>query len=74
MSISPKDYIKNKYAAEELVETVRDWWHRRGFTQVKVWVETEQAKSEYGTKLPPTYSVRSNITFSVDTIKSPMIN
>lgn len=75
MTISKKDYLKNKFAAEELVDTIRDWWHRRGFTGVRVWIETDQSISEFGTKLPPTYSVRSNISFkTIDNMRSPMID
>lgn len=74
MSVSKKDYLKNKFAAEGLADVIRDWWHSRGYTDVKVWVETEQSVSDFGTKLPPTYSIRSNIAFKVvDKLKSPMV-
>jgi hypothetical protein len=58
-----KDYIRDKWAALELVDTIRGYWHDRGFTSVKVWVREETPISPLGTPLPTNYYVDSNIKF-----------
>jgi hypothetical protein len=71
--MATKDYIKNLPAAKELAATIEEWWHKRGFEDVFVWVESHQAISTFGTKLPTSYSIRSNIKFNIDNIENGMI-
>lgn len=73
MAKNRKDYTRNKFAAEELADKIRDWWHRRGFTGVRVWVEEDRPISNYGTRLPSNYSIQSNIMFNVDNISNGMV-
>lgn len=73
MKIMNKDYIKNLGAARELAGKIQEWWHNKGFNSVHVWVETHKAVSSFGTKLPPSYSIRSNIKFNIDNIENGMI-
>ena len=68
-----KDYIKDKKAAQELADNIKNWWHSRGFTQVKTWLEEEKILSPHGTRLPSNFYVRGNISFNVDTIDQGMI-
>ena len=68
-----KDYIKNKKNADEMAESIMDWYHRRGHTGVKIWVEVDSPLSPYGTRLPTNYYIRGNIVFNVDTIPNGMI-
>ena len=72
-STNRKDYIRNKAAAEQMADEIRDWWHQRGYTKVTVWVESNRPVSPFGTKLPMNYSIRSNICFHVDSIENGMI-
>jgi len=67
------DYIKNRYASQDLANKIRNWWHNKGYTSVQVWVEEENPITDFGTKLPPSYSVRSNINFTVDSISKRMV-
>ena len=55
------DYIRDKRASENLATKIQNWWHSRGYTQVRVWVEEAVATTDYGTKLPSNFYVRSNI-------------
>ncbi len=73
MSLNKKDYIRNRFASEELAEKIRDYWHRRGFVGVKVWVEEDRPITDFGTRLPSNYVVRSNIVFNVDNIQNGMV-
>lgn len=73
MSRNKRDYIKNKFASEELADQIRDWWHKRGYTQVRVWVEEDRPITSLGTRLPANYSVRSNIKMVVDNIENGMV-
>lgn len=73
MSRNKKDYIKNKFAAEELADGIRDWWHRRGYTGVRVWVEEHRAITNFGTRPPASYFIRSNISMDVAKIPEGMI-
>ncbi len=69
-----KDYLSNKEAAQEMADTVANWWHSRGYTQVRTWLEKRERISPYGTKLQPDYLVRGNIKMSVDTIPNGMVD
>ena len=63
-----KDYIRNKYAAEGMADSIRDYWRKKGYVGVKTWVEEERRITPLGSKLPSNYSVRSNIVFKVDSL------
>ena len=54
------DYIENREAAKELVDRLMDYYHRRGYTNVKIWLEPDTQAS--GRRF---FYVRSNITFKV---------
>jgi hypothetical protein len=73
VSRNKKDYIRNKFASEELADQLRDWWHRRGYTKVRVWVEEDRPISDFGTRLPANYVIRSNIVMNVDSIPNGMV-
>ncbi len=60
-----KDYTENKYHAKELVDKLLDYYHKRGFTFVKAWLEPEIQAS--GRRF---WNIRSNITFTVPQINS----
>jgi hypothetical protein len=73
MSNNKRDYTRNKFAAEGLADKLRDWYHRRGLTNVEVWVEEDRPISDFGTRLPSNYSIQSNIRYNVDNIPAGMI-
>lgn len=73
MSTKSRDYVRNKGASERLAERIENMWHAKGYTQVKVWVETTQNVSQHGTRLPPIHSIRSNIKFNVASIEKGLI-
>lgn len=54
------DYIEDKSAAQHLVNSLHDYYHRRGYHSVKVWLEPETMAS--GRRH---WYIRSNIVFSV---------
>lgn len=54
------DYLKSKAHSMSLAKRVEEVWHRKGYKQVKAWVETiSQANGE------KYFVVRSNISFTV---------
>lgn len=63
-----KDYIKNRAATEELVTKIKNWYHRRGIYNFRIWVEKQYTKTN-GTE----YFVRSNLKFNVDNIKRGLL-
>ena len=67
------DYLRNRFAAEDLASRITDWWHQRGFIGVRVWVEEEQVTSPFGAKLPTNYSIRSNISMSVADLENGVV-
>lgn len=54
------DYLRDYQASKTLVDNIERYWHSRGHTKVKAWIET--LSTAQGDK---TYVVRSNIFFSV---------
>lgn len=62
------DPVRNKFAAEEMADRVRDWWHSRGQTKVKVWVEETNGINDFGTKMPSVYEIKSNIIQDVNQV------
>ncbi len=71
--MNKNDYIRNRFASEEMADKIREFYHRKGYTKVKVWVEEDRPTTSFGTKLPSVYSVRSNIQFNVASIPKGMI-
>ncbi len=63
-----KDYIKNKFSAEELKAKIQNWYDRRGVEGVCVWVE--KVKTPNNTF---EYYIRSNLKFNVDNIKNGLL-
>ena len=55
------DYIGNNVLAKELADKVQEYYHKRGYTKVRCWVEPELTRS--GRKI---WGVRSNIIFNVE--------
>lgn len=51
-----KDYLKSLQDSKELANTIRRFWNRKGFTEVRVWVDTESVGLE------DVYVIRSNIS------------
>lgn len=54
------DYTEDRLAAKILVDRLMEYYHSRGFRNVKVWLEPEVQPS--GRKF---FYVRSNISFKV---------
>ena len=53
------DYLGNFWNARNLARQIQDYWHRRGFYWVRVWVEKNEKCG------PATvYLTRSNIKFA----------
>ena len=57
------DYTGNREAAKVLVDRLLHYYHSRGYTWVKVWLEPEVQFS--GRKF---YNIRSNIAFDCNSI------
>lgn len=55
-----QDYLKNKNASAGLAKRIEDFWHKKGHTSVKAWVETITQLN--GEKY---FVIRSNIEFKV---------
>jgi hypothetical protein len=72
-NVTRLDPTKNKFAAENLADTLRNWWHSRGHTEVKVWVEANEPISQFGTKLPVNYEIKTNIIQDVSKAHLGMI-
>lgn len=53
--IPNRDWIGDKYSASVLARRIENFWHKKGFSLVKVWVEPFHSN---GLKM---YAVRSNI-------------
>ena len=73
MTNSGKDYIRSLGDSKELASKIQSWWHKRGFPDVKVWVETHKSVSSFGSRLPPNHYIRSNISMSVDNVENGMV-
>ena len=60
MEMITPDYCKSKTHSMSLVRRIEEYWHKRGYKQVKAWVETmSQLNGEKN------YVIRSNISFTV---------
>ena len=57
------DYLTDSGHAETLRRRLENYYHNEGYTDVKVWIESEK-KSEEGQRF---YYLRSNIKFTVPT-------
>ena len=55
------DYYRDGFSSQMLAKKIESYWHRRGYKQVKAWVEVTM--NVEGTE--KYYSVRSNISFKV---------
>jgi len=53
------DYTGDRYCAKELAKKIQDYYHKKGYKQVKAWAEAEDVGSA------KVWGVRSNILFSV---------
>jgi len=52
------NYLYSRRLSWELAERIENFWHRKGYRHVRVWVE-----SVYNNETEP-YQVRSNIKFA----------
>jgi hypothetical protein len=55
-----KDYVRNKFATLELRDQIEQYWHKKGYTWVKVWVEDFKREGQ-----PTEFYIRSNIVYKV---------
>ena len=55
-----KDYLLSKFDSNGLAKSIQDYWHQRGYTKVRVHVETDTLASG-----EQRHYVRSNIVFRV---------
>lgn len=58
--VTTPDYIKDKFASMGLAKRIENHWHKKGYKQIRTWVDTHESKD--GEKF---YSIRSNIIFKV---------
>jgi len=58
-----RDYVGDREAAGELAKRLQEYYHKRGYTEIRVWVEPEL--SSRNRKL---WGIRSNIVFNVNKI------
>ena len=54
------DYTGDYYWASIMAKRIQNFWHKKGYHQIRAWVETDVRPS--GSKI---FSVRSNISFDV---------
>lgn len=65
-----KDYLKNKPASIELAKRLQDFYHKKGYSFIKVWVEDFPSETP---ETPEYYSIRSNIKFNVANIETTVL-
>ncbi len=53
------DYVGDYYWANVLCKRIQNFWHKAGYSKVKVWLETDETSG--GNKY---YSIRSNLSFN----------
>lgn len=58
---STPDYTGDRYWANVLAKRIENYWRKKGYPNVKTWLETDT--NAFNKK---TYSVRSNIVFNVN--------
>lgn len=63
------DYYGDYSNSKELVAKLLEYYHKRGYKHIKVWLEPDLTSS--GDKF---WAVRSNITFDVDTISKKLLH
>lgn len=56
---SSKDYSMDLAAARDMARNIQDYWHKRGYTWVKIWLEPHETPS--GQKR---WDIRGNIAFA----------
>lgn len=64
------DYVSSFVDSKILAGRIQAYWHNKGYTQVKVWVETELTNIE---ERKESYSIRSNIKFNCSTIERDLL-
>jgi predicted rRNA methylase YqxC with S4 and FtsJ domains len=69
--MSKKDYIRDKEASKELAEKIQNWYHKRGYKSVRVWVEHEKIFNVNG--VITNFYVRSNLKFDVASIPNGVL-
>ncbi len=60
-----RDYLSDYLTAKELASKIQTYWHTKGFTDVRIWLEPVDLAS--GSKR---YDIRGNIVFNCASIKS----
>lgn len=58
------DYYKSYTESKILANKIQSYWHNKGYTQTRVWVEEELSL----TNDSKSYNIRSNIGFNCNTI------
>lgn len=53
-----RDYCGDKLAARDLAKKIQDYWHKRGYTSVKIWLEPHDSLSG-----KTRWDIRGNIIF-----------
>jgi len=56
------DYTCDKSAAKELAKRVEEYYHKKGYKSVKVWLELNKERGY------PIWEIRTNLLFSLDKI------
>lgn len=59
------DYLTNKNAATIMASRIEGFYHERGLTDVKVWLEPRSLPNTDGETLNVHYDIRSNLEFRV---------
>jgi len=62
------DYLTNKNAATVMCRRIESWYHDRGMTDVKAWLEPRQIPNSDGETINYHYDIRSNLSFKVPTV------
>lgn len=62
-AVDRPDYLTNKNAATIMASRIESFYHERGLTDVKVWLEPRSLPNTDGDTVNVHYDIRSNLVF-----------
>ena len=68
--LNTPDYYKSYTDSKILANKVQAYWHNKGYTGVRAWVEDELSLTDDS----KSYTVRSNISFNCNDIVKDLFN